>query len=188
MSRAWRWLGAGIGLLVVGETAWLVTDGLIDDVDRADVVVVLGNQVLPDGTPHPRLAARLEAARACYEAGCASAVLVSGGVGQEGFSEADVMVDWLAARGVPRTALYRDPEGNNTRLTARHTADQMRAEGWSRAIVATQFFHVTRCKLAFRQAGITDVGSVHARYMEPRDAYALAREVVGLWGYLLGFR
>ena len=156
-----RMLGGAVGLatLVVGGLlVWIVADGLTDDRSPADVIVVLGNQILPSGEPHPRLEARLAAALDCYAAGCAPVILVSGGTGVEGFDESVVMKGWLEAEGVPADAVIADPYGLSTRHTARNAAELMAARGWSRAIVATQFFHITRCKLAFRQAGVSDLG------------------------------
>ena len=185
----WWWRLALAVLLVFGlELAWILADGLTDDAARADLIVVLGNKVMPTGEPHPRLAARLQAALDCYVAGCAPALLVSGGTGHEGHPEARVMRDWLVARGVPAAVVHVDDAGLTTRHTARHAAALMAERGWARAIVATQAYHVTRCKLALRQAGVPDVGSVHARYAEPRDVYSLVREAIGLWAYVLGLR
>ena len=173
-------------IAVVGltELAYIVWDGCTDDLARGDVLVVLGNEVLASGKPHPRLAARLEAARACFASGCAPRVVVSGGRGGSGYAEAAVMRDHLVALGVPGSAIEMDLAGYTTRDTARNVARLMRAHGWQRAIVATQYFHVTRSKLALRQAGIGDVGSVRAHYSEWRDVYSLAREMIAIWFYL----
>lgn len=162
--------------------------GLRDDMGPADVIVVLGNQVLVSGEPHPRLAARLDAALDCYERGCAPVILVSGGRGKSGFQEADIMRHYLIDRGIPPEAVWLDREGHTTRHTARNAAATMEEQGWNRAIVASQYFHIARSRLALRQAGIGDVGSVHARYVEWRDVYSLGREVVGYWAYFAGAR
>ena len=49
-----------------------------DDIHEADVAVVLGNTVNPDGTPSRRLAARLDLAVDLYQRGLFRNVLVSG--------------------------------------------------------------------------------------------------------------
>lgn len=52
----------GVWLLAAG---WLVGVGLTDRYAPADLIVVPGNTVAPDGTPSQRLQARLDAALFC---------------------------------------------------------------------------------------------------------------------------
>ena len=52
-------------------------------------------------------------------------------------------------------------------------------------IVVTQYFHVSRTKLAFRMCGVIDVHGAHANFFEARDAYSLVREFVGYYVYRL---
>src|SRR5262245_21950109 len=97
--RRWvSWLATLVILFVgagVATAAFISFDGLTDDPVPADVAVVPGNQVNPDGTPSDRLAARLDTALNLYRRGVVKAVLVSGGTGVEGFDEADVMAAYL---------------------------------------------------------------------------------------------
>lgn len=170
-------------------TAVLLTvDGFTDSAAPSDVVVVLGNEVLASGEPSDRLAARLDAAVMARDAGLVEQVIVSGGVGRSGHDEADAMARYLQAAGVPADDIIVDGLGVNTRATARNAAEIMDDRGWDSAIVATQFFHISRTALAFEQAGIDEVTTVHAQYREPRDAFALAREVPAWWFYRLGLR
>jgi vancomycin permeability regulator SanA len=182
-----RAVPAGIGLFVAAA-GLIALSGLRDDVHPADVAVVLGNEVRADGTPHPRLAARLDAALALYDSGVVKNVIVSGGVGASGFDEAAVMKSYLAERGVPADRIVADSLGVTTGATATNTAPILRRKGWSSVVVVSQYFHVPRCRLAMRRVGITPVYSAHARYFELRDLYSTAREVVGYPAYLLGAR
>jgi uncharacterized SAM-binding protein YcdF (DUF218 family) len=61
----------------------------------------------------------------------------------------------------------------------------MANRGLRSAVVVTQYFHITRSRLALKQAGIQDVSSAHARFFEMRDIYSVLREVVALPVYLL---
>src|SRR5580704_13458675 len=90
-----------LATLVIG-TVVLVVSGLCDDLGKADVGLVLGSKVESDGTPSARLRARLDRTLELYRAGYFPAVIVSGGIGKEGYDEAAVMRDYLVARGVPR--------------------------------------------------------------------------------------
>lgn len=184
--RRWRrllLLGAAPALLPL---SWLVGDGLVDDAGPVDVAVVLGNKVHPSGVPSQHLRERLERGLALYREGRVHALLVSGGLGREGHQEADVMARWLIERGVPAECVLRDPHGNTTRDTAVNAAQIMAARGWTKAVVISQYFHLTRAKLALRRAGVEDVQGARAELnLTWKEPYSLAREVAGLYYYAL---
>jgi uncharacterized SAM-binding protein YcdF (DUF218 family) len=163
----------------------IVADGLTDDIHAADVAIVPGNTVEKDGRPSARLSARLDQTVALYRQGLFPDVIVSGGVGSEGFDEAEVMKRYLVERGVPEGHIHVDSGGATTHLTARNASRMMRENGWRSAMVVTQYFHVPRMGLALKRSGVTPVFSAHARYFELRDVYSIAREVVGYGAYLL---
>ena len=171
-------------LLLAGVTALyailLSRYGLGARPQPADVAIVFGSQVRPDGTPSPRLVARLETAAKLRRNKLVSIWFVSGGIGREGHDESRVMRDWLVAHGVPDSMIVRDSLGNNSLLTAHHAAAWMRAHGVHRANVITQYFHVARAVMACDRAGIEVVGARAPRWYEPRDLYSLAREMVAL--------
>src|SRR5215207_9035909 len=163
----------------------IVADGLTDEIHAADVAIVPGNTVEKDGRPSARLSARLDQTVALYREGLFPEVIVSGGVGSEGFDEAEVMKRYLVEKGVPEGTIHVDEGGATTHLTARNASRMMRENGWRSAMVVTQYFHVPRMRLALERSGVTPVFSAHARYFELRDVYSIAREVVGYGAYLL---
>ena len=55
----------------------------------------------------------------------------------------------------------------------------------SSVTIISQFYHITRTKLAFRKVGFENVYTAHAKYFEVRDIYSLAREFVAYYKYLL---
>lgn len=190
-GRAWRILRrvvlAGVAAFALAA-GLIVADGLRDELGPADVAIVLGTTANPDGTPSPRLAARLDAADALYDRGVVRHVIVSGGVGIEGVDESDVMQAYLVGRGIPAERIVLDSLGINTAATARNAAVIMRDHGWRGAVVVSQYFHVPRSRLALRRAGIAPVYSAHARFWEPRDLYSTGREVIGYAAYWAGAR
>lgn len=161
----------------------LALAGLRDRPGRGRLIVVPGNTVLADGSPSPRLRARLEAALVLYRDGSAPAVFVSGGIGREGFNEAAVMAAWLVERGVPPEAIVQDPYGIDTAATARNAAAWLRDHGGGSALVATQYFHVPRTVLALEREGVRVAGHVHPAFVEARDLYAVPREVAAYAAY-----
>jgi vancomycin permeability regulator SanA len=163
----------------------IVADGLADELQTADVAVVPGNTVGPDGRPSPRLRARLDKTVELYQKGFFPNIIVSGGVGVEGFDEAAVMRQYLIEQGIPAAAIYLDSAGLTTELTARNTAQLMKQHQWRSAMIVSQYFHLSRTKLAFAKNGIAPVYSAHADYFELRDLYSICREVIGYLSYYL---
>ncbi len=147
--------------------------------------MVPGNTVLPDGTLGGRLQARLDTALQLYTEKRAPSIFVSGGTGREGHDEAAAMAAYLRDHGVPPSAIVQDPLGIDTAATARNAAKYLREHRLHSALVATQYFHVARTRLALERSGVTVAGSAHARDFEARDAYSLAREVAGYAVYYL---
>jgi vancomycin permeability regulator SanA len=178
--------GGILASLLLTGCLGIIIDGLNDNVQRSDVGIVLGSKVMPGGAPSDRLKARLDRAGELYREGAFGHVLVSGGTGVEGFSEARVMADYLARRyAVPRAVIILDEQGNDTGATARNSAAIMARHGFRSALVITQYFHVTRSRLALQRQGVENVGSAHAYYFEWRDLYSIARELVALPVYWL---
>lgn len=162
----------------------LVASGMNDEIHEADVAVVLGNTVNPDGSPSPRLAARLDMAVELHRRGLFKNVIVSGGVGHEGFDEAAVMKDYLVRRGISQDQIVVDSLGLTTAATAKNVATLARVHRWSSVLVVSQYFHIPRCRLALSQVGVDPVYAAHAQYFELRDVYSVFREVIGYAAYL----
>jgi vancomycin permeability regulator SanA len=157
--------------------------GFFDRVEKADVAVVLGNYVLKDGQPSPRLKARLDKGLALYRQGLCEAVIVSGGVGKDGYDEAPAMKRYLVDHGVPADKVIPDSTGANTRMTARNTARILREHGWRSAIAVSEYYHLARCMLAFSQNGIAPTYRAHAPFFELRDAYSVPRDAAAFIVY-----
>ncbi|WP_325170085.1 YdcF family protein [Noviherbaspirillum pedocola] len=173
-------------VLLLGSVAAILADGMRDDIGVSDIGIVLGSKVLPDGQSSARLRARLDRAAELYQRGMFRHIIVSGGFGTEGFSEAARMADYLSMHGkVPRASLILDEHGDTAADTARNAAAIMRSHGYRSALVITQYFHISRSRYALRREGITGVHSAHARYAEARDVYSIARELVALPAYWL---
>lgn len=175
-----------LALALAALAGFILLAGLRDDVQVSDVGIVLGSKVEPDGTPSKRLQARLDRAAALYRQGMFAHVIVSGGTGVEGYSEARVMASYLTVRhGVPAGAILLDEHGDDTEATAVNSAAIMRAHQFGSALVVTQYFHIARCRYALHRAGIATVHTAHARYADARDVYSTVREMAALPVYWL---
>jgi SanA protein len=91
----------------------------VDDVDRAEVAIVPGALVRPDGTMSAMLRDRVAGAVALYRAGTVTRILVSGDHHRLGYDETDTMRDAVLAAGVPAEAVFTDYAGFDTWSTMR---------------------------------------------------------------------
>lgn len=179
----YRTLFAGIVIFVLG-TVVLVAAGLSDDVGKADAALVLGSKVELSGKPSLRLQARLDKTVELYQVGWFPQVIVSGGLGKEGFDEALVMRDYLTAHGIPSANVIMDNQGNTTFDSAMNTRRIAEEKQFHSVFVVSQYFHLPRSRLALQRAGLAPVHSASPRYFEWRDLYSAPRELVGYATYL----
>lgn len=172
-------------LLFLVAAGVLVWSGMSDHLGRADVALVLGNKVNSDGTPSPRLKARLDTAVDLYQKGYFPRVIVSGGTGIEGVPEGTAMKNYLVSAGIPESVILVDDQGLDTQASAENTASILRAEGMKSVFVITQYFHIPRSKLALSKFGVSPIFNAHPSYFEARDIYSIARELPAYLKYLI---
>ncbi len=175
-----------VGLVIFTvATLVLVAQGFRDDVAPSDIALVLGSKVERDGQPSRGLRARLDEAVNVYHSGAAPLILVSGGLGKEGYDEAAVMGTYLVAQGIPQDHILLDGHGDTTYESARNLCRIMKERHLQSAIVVSQYFHIPRARLAVRRFGIAPVRSAHAHCFEWRDLYSAPRECVAIVFYAL---
>jgi vancomycin permeability regulator SanA len=171
-------------LVLIGTAIWIVYDGLDDQGTHADVAVVPGNGIKRDGTPGPILRDRLDRAIELYDKGEFPLIIVSGATKLGGYDEPAAMSNYLVEHQVPATAVIQDKVGIHTSETGDDVARIMHARGLHSVMVVTNYYHVTRTKLALRHAGIHDIEQAHVGVVRKDDAPMLAREVLALYYYL----
>jgi vancomycin permeability regulator SanA len=164
--------------------AILTIAGCNDHLEKSDLALVLGSKVELDGKPSRRLQARLDRAVELFRAGYFRQVLVSGGVGKEGYDEAKVMAEYLFQKGIPSEVILQDNKGKTTFDSARATAQLSREHEFKSVIVVSQYFHIPRSVFALRKVGIASVFHAHANYVEwLREPYSITRELLGYLTY-----
>jgi vancomycin permeability regulator SanA len=168
------------------HTAISVIFGLKDDLSHADIIVVFGNKVRDDGVPSDRLRSRLDRAKELYDTGYADYIVVSGGMGKEGHDEATVMMKYLADKGVKLSSLITDMNGYDTYNTAKNVKQIMTERGFSKAILVSQYYHISRARMAFRKFGINSTYHACAKFdPEIREPFILVREFLGYYYYFV---
>lgn len=129
-----------------------------------------------NGTLSERLEKRLETGIQLYQNQRIKKIIVSGGLGKEGFYEGPKMKDYLITKNIPSSAIIVDNKGDNTRLTVENTLEIQKKYPFKSIIVVSQYFHVTRTKKLFKNKGFENVNSVSPGYFEWRDLYSVLRE------------
>ena len=173
--RAWiasrRWAGRliitgvsltlALALLIGGANAYVLltesgrSSSDLARVPDAEVALVLGAFVEPDGKMSQMLADRVQGALALWRAGKVQRILVSGDHHTWAYDEPDTMRRALQRDGVPGRDIFTDHDGLDT------WASMVRARrvfGVHTATVVTQGFHMPRALYLASQAGLSAHG------------------------------
>ena len=151
------------------------------------VAVVLGAQVRRGGRPSGTLLARTRHAAGLYERGLVETVLPTGGLGEHGPSEAEVMAKVLRQSGVPDANIILEDRARNTRESARYVEELAGKRRLDGLVLVTDPLHCVRTVGAFRAEGLSVTAS--PAYDSPmwRNGVLrrgqLAREAVAIVGY-----
>ena len=157
-------LGALMLALFIGANAYILLStrgeatGDISAVPHAQVAIVPGALVQPDGTMSAMLASRVARSAALWKAGKVNRILVSGDHHSWAYDEPDTMREALVADGVPPRVIFEDHAGFDTWATMVRAVNVFEARS---AIVVTQHFHMPRALYLGKQAGL-DIHGLYA--------------------------
>ncbi len=182
----------GLGFIVVGFLALCGLVNIYGSVDRAapaDVIVVLGARVLPDGTPSSDLASRTAHSVALFQAGYAPYLICAGGFQGDRSSAAAVSRDLAVQLGVPADVIFLAEDSMSTQQDAQRVAQVMQEHGWTTAIVVSHPLHLLRAKILFAKQGVNVLTSPTP--LQPGEMplsariYYTCREALGVLAALL---
>ncbi|MDA8354448.1 MAG: YdcF family protein [Firmicutes bacterium] len=146
--------------------------------------IILGAS-LSGNRASPALIERMEHGLSLYRKGITPLLILSGGSPRgKQVSEAEVMQDYLQARGVPKSALLLEPHSSNTAENLSHTRDIVKARGIGTVYLVTHDYHMFRALRCARDVGLSVVPApVHSRTLWM--PYHKCRECLALIKYLL---
>ncbi len=170
-------------LWVLAHLIFITIDGLSDTTRPASCILILGNTVNRDGSLSRRLQSRVDRGLELYRQKYAPKIIVSGGLGKEGYVEAREMKKYLVQKGVPPEDIITDEKAKTTNETMLNYLPIAKQHQFQSVIVVSQFFHITRSKSMLRDKGIQPVYAAHSYYVEIRDIYACLREFAAFYGY-----
>jgi uncharacterized SAM-binding protein YcdF (DUF218 family) len=116
---------------------------------RFDAIIVLGVPADADGNPTPLQLASVTEGVHEYERGVAPRLILTGGAAANRFVEARVMAQTAHAQGIPKSAIFVEPEAMDTIQNACYAERIMRAHGWRSAEVVSSASHLPRAGLIF---------------------------------------
>ncbi|MBA4548452.1 YdcF family protein [Thermoactinomyces intermedius] len=151
--------------------------------EHAEVGIVLG-AALWNQQPSPALRERLELALQLYRQGRVDYLILSGGLGNNGITEAEGMKNYLVERGVSPAHLLLEDRSSNTRENLLYSAQIIKRKGFEKITVITHDYHMVRALNYARQAGLKVTASpVHSKvlflpYHKARECLALIKQQV----------
>ena len=150
-----------IVLVVAGSNAYILlstrgeSTGVVADVPHAQVAIVPGALVQPNGKMSVMLGDRVRQAARLWRAGTVEKILVSGDHHTWAYDEPDTMRKALVRHGVPPRDVFEDHAGFDTWATMERARGIF---GVRDAVVVTQGFHMPRALFLADEAGIHATG------------------------------
>jgi len=142
---------------------------------QSDCILIFGAGVLSNGTPSPMLRDRLLTGIACYQAGLAPKIVVSGDHGEDSYDEVNIMKNFCILNGVPSEDVFMDHAGFSTYESIYRIRDIFQAK---QVILVTQEYHLYRALYVAKRFGLKAYG-VSADLQEyAGQSYYDARELV----------
>lgn len=177
-----------IALVTGGIVIRIVQAGHSDQHAAADAIVVLGAAQY-NGRPSPVFQARLDHAAELYRAGVAGHIVTVGG-GQPGDASTEGASgrNYLAALGIPASALLAVGVGDDTVVSLRAAAAPLAERHWTSVVLVTDPWHSARSRMMARDLGwtvqVSPVTSGPAVRDDVEARYVL-RETLGILYYRL---
>lgn len=175
-------------VMVVGVLAWQINRlGSRDQAQPADVIVILGARVDPDGTASSDLMSRTYHAVDLYNVGLAPTVICAGGAGGDRLAAGAVACRFAVQElGLPadRAWVVQDEDAWTTADEAAAVSKLMQANGWRSAILVSHPLHLYRARWLFRRQGVEAITSPTntdlSRIVAPLRAWYTLREAGGV--------
>ena len=131
---------------------------------RAEVGIIPGAAILPNGLLSPVLKDRVDSAIRLYSEKKIEKILISGDNSTVTYNEVNPVRNYLIVNGVPEEDIFLDHAGFDTYSTMYRAREIFRVKS---VIIVTQSFHLPRALFIAHQLGVTAVGysADHGTYL-----------------------
>ena len=144
-------LGVGYGAVVFSH---IRRSAGLDQAQLVDAIIVMGAAQY-NGKPSSVLKARLDHAFDLFDRGLANIIITTGGFGPDpNFSEAHVSARYLSERGVDPSQIVTEQGSGTTYDTVQAASRLMHSNGWKKALVVSDGFHLYRVKEIFADSRV----------------------------------
>lgn len=186
MLKLFKWFFIACCLWFLVHSIIVTVTGLKNYDCKTKVGVILGNKVNEDGSLSLRLQARLDKGVSLFQNGTVKRLIVSGGLGKEGYWEGDKMKEYLVSRNIPDSLIIVDNYGVNTEASAINTKNLLDSLNEKQEVtVISQFYHLHRSRMLFKKQGLEHVCIASPSYFEFKDFYSLFREFFAFYWELI---
>ncbi len=127
----------------------------VENANKSDAILVLGCQVMDDGSLSLMLKDRLDKAVELYKQGMAEKIIVSGDHGREEYDEVNAMKTYLIENEIPSENIFMDHAGFST-YESLYRADYIFKV--KKLTVVTQEYHLYRAVYIGNKLGIETYG------------------------------
>lgn len=127
----------------------------VENANKSDAILVLGCQVMEDGSLSLMLKDRLDKAVELYKQGTAEKIIVSGDHGREEYDEVNAMKSYLIENEIPSENIFMDHAGFSTYESLYRAGYIFKVE---KLTVVTQQYHLYRAVYIGNKLGIETYG------------------------------
>jgi len=143
-----------VNLIVYASSRPYIYDN-IEGVKEAQIVLILGAAIYPNGELSPVFKNRVDSALVVYKASKAPKILVSGDNSTLYYNEVNPVKNYLIEKGVREEDIFLDHAGFDTYSSMYRARDIFEV---SSVIVVTQAFHLPRAVFIARNLGLDAYG------------------------------
>lgn len=145
------------------------------NVPKADAILVLGCQVMEDGSLSLMLKDRLDKAVELYKEGIADKIIVSGDHGNKEYDEVNAMKSYLMENEIPSKNIFMDHAGFSTYESLYRAQYIFEVE---KLVVVTQEYHLYRAVYIGNKLGIETYGVPAAKTLYYGQTSREIREIL----------
>ena len=122
---------------------------------KADCLIIMGARVRNNGEPSGAMTRRVDSAVLSGVKKPDTIFLVTGGIGESGFSEAETMKNMLLKSGIPEQNILLEGESTNTILSVKYCTRILKNRNDIETIyIISDIYHIPRCRWLFLLFGI----------------------------------